>query len=612
MPSPASCMQGLALSPGSRDEAVENVRSRADILEWVGRYVKLKKTGRSYVGLCPFHAEKTPSFNVRPDKGLFRCFGCGASGDVFSFLMKMEGKTFPEALSELATRYGVELPRRRPVDAQAQQQRSRMLGLNESAASLYERNLWDQQKGGAGLAYWRARGLSDELAREFRVGYALPDWHHLSGKVIDQAPKLEDALSLGLLARGKRGPFDVFRHRLVFPILGLDNKVRGFGARALGDEDGPKYLNSRQSPIYDKSEVLYGLAQARAQAQRAGQLLLVEGYFDVLSLVAAGFPTSVATCGTALTDGHAAVLRRFTSKVITIFDGDAAGRKASLRAARVLLAGDLAPYMVSLPAGQDPDSLVREQGAAAMAKLIEGARPSVEVLAEMALANAGEDVEARHAALAELLPLLSACRDRLRQAGYLRFLSERFGLDENELRRALGKQQQGPGPVARSEPAPTPSRAQPTAPTVVHHEEETLAVLLMRFPALAARFAESQVLSVFSAGPLGGLVAKLLQPAPPAAAALLAELDDEQLRGRLTGRVMDEEILAEAESAAELDQWAFRLRRRRIKEELRKLTERIGQSERSGEADQTQQLLESKMRLDKELLALSVVGRTGP
>ncbi|HUU02105.1 MAG TPA: DNA primase [Myxococcota bacterium] len=590
------------MTPASRDEALENIRQRVDIVEMVGRYVKLKKTGSNFVGLCPFHSEKTPSFTVSPRKGFFHCFGCKASGDVFTFMMKMEGKTFPEVIEDLAARTGVELPRRKPADTRSREIKTRLHTLNEEAAAFFESTLWEH--GQAGREYLEKRGLPETVARRFRLGYARDDWQGLTAHLEKKGISLDDAVMVGLVAQGKQGPYDVFRDRLVFTIQDLSGKVAGFGARQLSEqEEGPKYINSRQSPVYDKSEMFYGLAQARAEIQRASDVVLVEGYFDLLSLVAAGFTNVVATCGTALTERHVQILRRFTGKVITVFDADAAGMSASARSAATLLTLDLAPFMVKLPNSEDPDSFVRRQGRDAFSALLSQARPSLEVLAESYLSGSEGDVESRTAALKKVVPLLAACRDDLRRGNYMHWVAERFVVEEEDLRRTLAAMQRGTAKRGLHDavlPRPKDEASATAAP-----EEEILATLLLLFPRLGERFMESGIQERFESAPLRDLTDKIVaagsfdSPAP-----YLAAIDDPDLRSRLSERLLDVDAFPEDRAESEMLRYITSLRRRRIKARLCRMTALIDQAMRAGRQAEKQELMKDKMRLDRELVSL--------
>jgi DNA primase len=591
------------LTPAARDEAVETIRQRIDIVELVSRYVKLKKVGSNYTGLCPFHAEKAPSFTVSPRKGFFHCFGCKASGDVFSFLMKIEGKDFPEVLQELADRAGVELPKRRPTDIRKREEGRRQIEINQKAADYYHRQLADPGGGKRARDYLARRGLEDEFIRRFQLGYAPAGWQGLCDHLQREKVPLEDAAALGLLGKGSRGFYDIFRDRLIFPILGLDGKVRGFGARILDpQEEGPKYINSRQSRVFDKSEILYGLQQARAAIQSGGEAVLVEGYFDVLTPAAAGVEKVIATCGTALTENHARVLRRFCEKVITVFDADAAGLAASYRSARVLLEQDLSPYMVTLPAGEDPDSFVRDRGGEAFQRLIEAARPTMEVLAESAYREAGGDIEARTRALKKLLPLLAACRDKLRLGNYTHMLADRFSVGEDYIRQALNQARRREGD---RRPGGTDGKARAAEPAAFHPDEETLVVLLHLFPHLSSRAAENEIVEQIDAEPLRELVRQMIDAGPGGAdRSWFDGLEDQEMKNRLIGMSMIDDAYPEDKAEYLLQECVIKIRRRHLKTEQRRLTEGIQQAEREGNQQEIQKLQKDKIQLDRELRAL--------
>ena len=588
------------MTPAARDEAVETIRQRIDIVELVSRYVKLKKVGSNYSGLCPFHAEKAPSFTVSPRKGFFHCFGCKASGDVFSFLMKIEGKDFPEVLQELADRAGVELPKRRPADLRGREESRRQLDINQTAADYYHRQLADPGRGQRARDYLARRGLGDEFIRRFMLGYAPGEWQGLCDHLQREKVSLEDAAALGLLGKGSRGFYDIFRDRLIFPIVGLDGKVRGFGARILDPkEDAPKYINSRQSRVFDKSEILYGLQQARAAVQSDGESVLVEGYFDVLTPVAAGVEKVIATCGTALTENHARILRRFCEKVITVFDADEAGLAASYRSARVMLEQDLSPYMVTLPAGEDPDSFVRGRGGEAFQKLVEGARPTIEVLAESAFREAGGDVEARTRALKKLLPLLAACRDKLRLGNYMHMLADRFSVGEDYIRQALNQARHREGDRRHA------GTVAAVVKVATRPEEETLVVLLHLFPHLSGRMADAGVVEHIGAEPLRELVRQMIDAGPDGADRSWYDgIEDQELKNRLIGMSMKDDAYPEDKAEYLLQQCVVKIRRRYLKNEQRRLTELIQRADREGNQGEVQKLQQEKIRLERELKEL--------
>src|SRR5579875_491518 len=356
----------MALSPQFLDE----LRGRLGFVEVISRRVKLQRKGREHAGLCPFHSEKTPSFWVNEEKGFFHCFGCGAHGDVIGFVMRSESLSFPEAVERLAAEAGLAVPQSSP---------------HESARAFYETQL----QGGAGreaLDYLRRRGLDDVTIARFRLGFASQGnalKAHLLREGYDEALLLE----AGLLGRNaeRQETYDYFRGRVIFPIADGRGRIVAFGGRVLG-EGTPKYLNSREGELFHKGRMLYGLAHARRGAAEEGRLVVVEGYMDVIALHQAGFGIAVAPLGTALTEAQLGELWRLVDEPILCFDGDAAGQRAAARAAEralPLLKPGKSLRFVTLPAGEDPDTLIQRQGVAAMREILEGARPLIDLVWEL-------------------------------------------------------------------------------------------------------------------------------------------------------------------------------------------------------------------------------------
>ncbi|MCX8103139.1 MAG: DNA primase [Candidatus Bipolaricaulota bacterium] len=348
----------------SRDE-IELIRERADMLEIVSRYVTLKKAGKNYIGSCPFHHDKTPSFTVNPDKKLFHCFGCNEGGDLFQFLMKIERLDFSEALARLAAQTGVPIRRERASPLQ------KLKELNERICLYFQTNLVSPA-GQRAREYLKQRGFSKEIIERFRLGYALPRWDDLVKRFSSEAEMLQ---TLGLALRSKDGAFyDRFRDRLIFPIWSPAGDMIGFAGRALGDEE-PKYLNISNTPLFEKGTVLYGLNFARHTARDSATLIVVEGYTDVISAHQAGIENVVAGMGTALTATQAQLLKRFAQRVILAYDRDAAGRAATLRGLANLRNCDLDASVAILPPDHDPDSFIRAHGRAAFLQALAHAIP---------------------------------------------------------------------------------------------------------------------------------------------------------------------------------------------------------------------------------------------
>jgi DNA primase len=432
------------------NDFVQTLLARVDIVEVVDRQVPLKKAGANYTACCPFHSEKTPSFTVSPSKQFYHCFGCGAHGTAISFMMEYGGKSFPDAVAELAREAGLEVPRVASPSQDAQREQSQDLcELLLRAAKFYRAALKDAP---GAIEYLRARGLTGAIAARFGIGYAPDDWQALARVFPDYPDKaLETA---GLVIAGDAGKrYDRFRHRIMFPIHDASGRVVGFGGRVL-DGGEPKYLNSPETPVFAKGRELYGLFQARPAIRSAGKVLVVEGYMDVVALAQHGIEYAVATLGTATTATHLQKLFRATDNVVFCFDGDDAGRRAAWRAlehALPLLADDKHARFLFLPEGEDPDDTVRHRGKAALEALIDAATPLSDfLLSELAQRSPPTSAEGRAALVSAAKPLLAQLNAPVLCALLRRRLAAIVGLPETELAALLPP---APG-AARERPAP--------------------------------------------------------------------------------------------------------------------------------------------------------------
>ena len=462
------------------DDQVDEVRARADIVQVVGDIVPLKKSGKDYKACCPFHEEKTPSFYVVPGKGFYKCFGCGESGDVFAFLMKHLGLSFVDAIKHVAASSGVEI--REVSRGETGEDPFRYLyEANAFARMFFQDSLWDEKAGSSARAYLEERGIGRETAERFGLGYAPDAWRGLHEAASHHGIGDEVLIEVGLVTRSekRKDPYDRFRDRLIFPIESLSGKVVGFGGRVLGAgrEGSPKYVNSPESPIYHKGQILYGLSWAKNSIRRRETALVVEGYMDVVSLAAAGFENAVAPLGTAVTQDQVSVLRRYTSRAHILFDSDAAGLKATFRAADLLLAGGLHPCVVTLPPGEDPDTIVHSEGAEALQGHIDA---GVDVLDRKLQILEEHDhfrsIEHTRAAIDRLLPTLRAVQDPALRDIYIAKVEERTGVRRDTLEAEL----------ARVLAAPVPKRTvrrqdhrRPSGPSVPEMGPERELLLLM-------------------------------------------------------------------------------------------------------------------------------------
>jgi DNA primase len=358
------------------DEFVNQVRAAVDIVDVVGEYVQLRKSGRAFLGLCPFHSEKSPSFNVNAERQFFHCFGCGAGGDIFSFLMKLEQLTFPEALHKLAERAGISMPQsQQEEDSPEKRARQAMLEAHQLVSKLYHYVLTETPYGAEAMKYLAKRGMSPQTLAEYNIGFAPDSWDFVTQFLKKRDFPLDLMVEAGLLAKSDTGKiFDRFRGRVMFPIHDSQGNVIGFGGRLLDGttpkSQQPKYLNSPESILFNKSATLFNLHRARPYIRKRKQALLFEGYVDVISAWQAGFTQGIATLGTALTEQQARMIRRNVDSVVLCYDGDAAGQEATSKAIQILQQADLVVRVAPLPQGSDPDDYIRQHGAEAFSQQV--------------------------------------------------------------------------------------------------------------------------------------------------------------------------------------------------------------------------------------------------
>ena len=417
-------------------DIIERINDTADILEVVEQYVDLKKRGRNYFGLCPFHHEKTASFSVAPEKNIYHCFGCGAGGSTINFLMEYEKISFVEAVQKLGARYGIEVELEQ--DGSSREFFSQLYELHQVAADLYSRTLLSEQ-GKAALDYLYERGLSEKVLKEFQVGFAPEAWEYLLGEVQPKNYPSELLDKSGLFTISDKGRFDRFHSRIMFPITDSAGKVIAFGGRIFDSADPAKYLNSPETPLYHKSDVLFGLHKTRAAIRTAEAVLLVEGYMDFLTLYQAGIDNLVAVSGTALTERHAAQIRKIAPQVLLAYDGDEAGIGATLRSGYTLLRSAIEPRVVVVPQGQDPDDWVRNEGADVFKAAMDKAVGLVDFHLDVKNALSLSGVE-RSRFVSDLLKEVGSIEDGILRNEILRTIGQRMQIDEHDLLRVLQKQ----------------------------------------------------------------------------------------------------------------------------------------------------------------------------
>ena len=540
------------------DEKVREVRERAPILEVISDYMSLRKSGANYQGLCPFHGEKSPSFNVNPARGIFHCFGCGAGGNAVDFVMRMESLSFPQAVKFLAKRVGVDIPERpltrdekRKVDEQEQ-----AYLINELACDFYRRVLESDEAGAAGRSYLERRGVDGETAATYRLGFAPAGWDNLAKHLQRKGIAPDQAEKLGLLRKreGKDGYYDTFRNRLLFTISALHGRAIGFGGRVM-DDSLPKYINSPESLVYRKSEVLFGVDLAKKGMREKGSAIIVEGYFDHLALYRAGFTNVVATCGTALTPPHVKLLRRYAERVYMLFDGDEAGRKATVRSMELFLEEAYPARVIEVPQGDDPDTFIRREGADGFAPLMEKAQPIFEFFYRGMMRSLDiRSVEGKVAFVNEVSPRLLKIADPVERGLYEKEICRAVGIDQAMLQKKVGIT----APAARLQAKPAPRNA---------GTEEVLLTLMVKFPEVVLRVREHGADKLFSASHLAVAEAILAQTEQGEIdlPLILEQMESPEERGRLFSLFVEDAHLEDMNALKAFEQCRQTLERGALK-----------------------------------------------
>ncbi len=421
------------------DDKITEIKNAVDIVNVISEIVLLKKAGKNYVGLCPFHSEKTPSFTVSPEKQIFYCFGCGIGGNIFSFLMKKDGISFPEAARVLASRYGINIPAKNMSSGQKKliSEKESLYTTNKCAMDFFCRILSDSPDGKKAMGYLKKRGITKEIIKGFNLGYAPEGWDNLSSFFLKNGTSAALAIKAGLISPRKslNGFYDRFRGRIMFPIFNESIKVIGFGGRII-DDSHPKYLNSPETPVYNKSRSLYGLYKAKKSCRENNAVYIVEGYFDLLSLYQHGIENVVATLGTALTHEHVRIIRGLVGKagkVVLVYDSDDAGIKAAQRSIGVFDRGYVDAQILVLPKGYDPDLFIFKFGPEFFLKTAKKASSIPQFLINFAINKYGLSIEGKANIISELKEPLSAISDKIVRSLYIKELAERMGIDEDAL-----------------------------------------------------------------------------------------------------------------------------------------------------------------------------------
>ncbi len=577
----------------------DKVKQQADIVRVVGEYVRLKKSGQNFTGLCPFHGEKTPSFAVHPVKQIFHCFGCGKGGDVFSFVMEMEKCQFPEAVRIVAEKCGIAIPRpkeRSPEERKENQQRAALVEMHREAQSFFVKQLESTAEGQAARAYREDRSLNAEAIARFGIGYA-PSGGDALLRYLKQKYPEKLLLESGLVSRDQSGRlFDRFRRRITFAIANESGKIVAFGCRALGD-DLPKYLNSPETPIYSKSNVLYYMDRAKDAIRRQDFAVLVEGYMDAIAVARAGINNVVASCGTSLAEPQIKLLGRFTKRVIVNYDPDAAGQAATERSISLLLEQDFEVRVLALPAigdkKADPDLFIREKGTESYVKALKDAPPYVDYLIARARQMDLTTGEGKLRALNFLMPYLQKIPNRLLRSEWATRISQQLRIDEPVLRAALSKAAAERRSEVKTQPELVGKSAKPIERRLIRmlmEAEEFRRELAQRLQQ-GALYRGLETEKVFAA-----LIVAALSDQPMQATEIGALLEDRDRRilFEILFEPTQEGTWEEAESCLEV------LRRRLIEQELAEVQQSI---EANAAGPSLRELLTRKQELMKRLTA---------
>ncbi len=427
------------------EDIIQAVTDAASIRQVVGEFVPLKKRGHNWVGLCPFHPDKDPSFSVNEDKQIFYCFGCGEGGSAIKFLMKMQGLSFPEAVRALAARYGIEIPDRplSPEKRKKLELREELIEINELAARYFHKNLISSRDAALAREYLEERGIDSAIIADFNLGWAHERWDGLVKHLEEHGKNLSLAETAGLVLprKGGNGHYDRFRGRIIFPIRDWQGSTVAFGARILpgGSDDQPKYINSPESPVYHKGRVLYGLYQNKSAIRKAGFGIVVEGYMDLLALVQAGIANVAATLGTALTEDHVKFLKRVCRDWVVVFDGDAAGQRAAARALPLFYGAGVNVRVLSLPPDDDPDTFIRREGREQWEQLMHSLPEGIDFIIDRGLELHGRDTEGRFRTVDEAMTLAEAADDAVRKSLLVSRIAQKTGVREESLWERLSK-----------------------------------------------------------------------------------------------------------------------------------------------------------------------------
>jgi len=576
-------------------DIVQNIKDNISIIDHIQKFISLKHSGRDYLGICPFHDDHKPSMRVSEDKSLFHCFSCGSGGDVIGFHMKYNNLDFPSALKELAEIAGVQMPSR-SQNIKTKSNTELLYKINNFANKFFIANLKQTAEGEKAFEYLTSRGIEKDSIEKFGLGYSINEWNNLTDKLNSKNVPIEPAEQLGLIIKSGKAPggfYDRFRGRIIFPIVDLNNKVAGFGGRTLFDEN-PKYLNSPESPVYNKSSILYGLNETRNDIRKDNKVIIVEGYIDLLSLYQNGVKNVVATLGTSLTSNHAKFLKRFCENMVIIYDGDKSGINASLRALDVFLKHEIIPLVVVLPHDEDPSSLIEKIGKEKFLSLINSAKPLIDFYLENILEELNCGTKSRNSIIKEIVEKLSLFPDTINRSFYTKKAAEMFGLREQEIYSLL----KNANPKALNQAGSNNSQSK-------NSYELIFLKVLLHYPHFIEKIRDDNILDLLEEEVLKGIINVYVQSDFSDIASLINHFDDNDSRQIISELLLSSEDIENEHIADKIFEQSYRrIKLQSIKKEQRKIKSRLKSDANNKEPDFEIKLLkeyDNLVKLEKNL-----------
>jgi DNA primase len=580
------------------EDKIEEVKARVNVVDVVSEYVTLKKAGRNFVGLCPFHREKTPSFTVNPEKQIFYCFGCGEGGNAISFLMKINNMSFPESIRHLAGRMGITIPVKKVTEGERRKasEKEKLIRLNQMAADQFRKNLISG-KGEAARKYLGKRGIDDAVVKHFGLGYSPDEWRLLQNSFDGKGVSRDLVRKAGLIIIKDNGQsYDRFRGRLMFPIENLNGDTVAFGGRIIGDGE-PKYLNSPESPIYIKGKTLYGLNRTKNEIKRKDEAIIVEGYLDLFSLWSAGIGNVVATLGTALTKEQIELTRRFTRNVSIIFDPDEAGKSAVERSLKLFLEEEIRARVVILPGGYDPDEYVRKYGRESLEELIAHSSSMVDYYIEEIIGG-GNTLEDKRDSVRDSVSFIGNISDPVQRNLFIKRVSEKVGIDQgllkDEVRKKLAHRKSPSGQGA------TPAKKR----EIVDQIELNLIHMIMEYPDRIPVVAHDGIFDYFLSRPLKDIGESFIQSyhkgENKSLSHVINDLADQDIREKLIKLTVEERPYDDDVIDKILEDTVKKIRLRWYKMKRKSLQRELIKAQRMGDMQLCERLVMEKGRLLQE------------